>query len=289
MVKTDSAYAKLNISLDIVSKMDDGYHNMKMVMQSVSLSDIITVECTPGSGIRVETGLPFLPGDERNIAAKAAIAFYKYTNISGYRTFIKIEKNIPVCAGLGGGSADGACVLRVLNSMFDTNLGQSALEDIGRSIGSDVPFCVAGGTRLAGGRGDLLTDLEPIPACFIVICKPHFTCSTPELFGRIKCEKIRARPDTDGILDALKKGDLIGIGRRVYNVFEDVLPRGVRDVDGIKYSLNDHGALGAAMTGTGPAVFGLFDDEAGARDACKRLKADYRDCYLAETTGKIEV
>ena len=287
MTETDLAFAKINISLDIVSKMDDGYHGMKMVMQSISLSDEITIECVPGKGVSVETGLPYLPGDERNIAAKAALAFFKTACVDGYRVYIRIKKRIPVCAGLGGGSTDGACVLRILNKMFEKNLGQTAIEVLGNDIGSDVPFCVAGGTRLAEGRGEILSDLPPIPRCRIVICKPAFTCSTPELFERVNCEKIRARPDTEGIVASLGKGDLINVARRMYNVFEDVLPRGIRDINDIKYAMLDNGALGATMTGSGPAVFGLFDNEDNARNAYKYLQTNYKECYLAETTDKI--
>jgi len=284
---TGFAYAKINLSLDIVSKMENNYHNMKMVMQSVSLSDEITIQCVPGSGVSVDAGLPYLPGDERNIAAKSALEFYRQTGITGYNTRIAIKKNIPVCAGLGGGSADGACVLRMLDKMFATDLGGETLEKLGAAIGSDVPFCVSGGTRLAEGRGDILTDLPPIPECHIVICKPPFACSTPELFGRIKCEKIRARPDTDGLVAALHEGDLSGVARRMYNVFEDVLPRGARDVADIKYIMLDNGALGAVMTGSGPAVFGLFISETSAKDAYEKLKLNYSECYLAKTTKRL--
>jgi len=288
MTETALAFAKLNISLDIVSKMPDGYHNMKMVMQSVGLSDEITIECVPGDGVAiVDAGLPYLPGDERNIAVKAALAFYKHTGITGYSTRISIKKRIPVCAGLGGGSADGACVLRMLDNMFATGLGRETLETLGGSIGSDVPFCIAGGTVLAEGRGDVMSELTPIRQCDIVICKPPFTCSTPELFRRVRCEKIRARPDTDGIVAALESGDLSGVARRMYNVFEDVLPRGERDIGDIKYIMLDHGALGAVMTGSGPAVFGLFDERTRAESAHEYLKSRYDECYLTETIERL--
>jgi len=289
MVETDLAFAKINISLDIISKMSDGYHSMKMVMQSISLSDEITIECVPGEGISVEAGLPYLPGDERNIAVKAALAFYKHTGIDGYHTGISIKKNIPVCAGLGGGSADGASVLRALDRMFGLNLGSRTLEILGSGIGADVPFCIVGGTRLAEGRGEILTELRPIPRSCVVVCKPPFSCSTPELFGRIRCEKIHARPDTNGLIDALETGDLNGIARRMYNVFEDVLPRGARDIADIKYTMLDNRALGAVMTGTGPAVFGLFDNEENAQKAFAQLKTSYKECYLAETTERLEM
>ena len=239
MTDTSPAFAKINISLDIVSKMDDGYHNLKMVMQTVSLSDEITVVCekrspdtkrssdikhssnskrssnSRGEGITIDAGLPYLPDDERNIAVKAAFVFFNHTGISGYHTQINIKKSIPVSAGLGGGSADAACVLRMLNRMFKTGLDRRALEKLGETIGSDVPFCINGGTKLAEGRGEMLTDLPAIPKSSIVICKPPFSCSTPELFRRVKCEKIRARPDTDGLIKALGDADIGGVARRM--------------------------------------------------------------------------
>jgi len=289
MTKTSLAYAKINMSLDIVSKMADGYHNMKMVMQSVGLSDEITIETEQGEGIIVDAGLPFLPGDERNIAAKAARTFYDYTGITGHRTSIRIVKNIPVCAGLGGGSADGACVLRMLNDMFSAGLGRGTLEKLGAGVGSDIPFCIAGGTSLVEGRGDMLTDLTPIPQSYIVICKPPFSCSTPELFAKVRCGKIRARPDTEGMIAELGKGDLNGVARRMYNVFEDIMPRGASDIAEIKYALLDKGALGAVMTGSGPAVFGLFSDEALAEKAHEGLKSNYKECYLTKTVERLDL
>jgi len=289
MRESSFAFAKLNISLDIVSKMDSGYHNMKMVMQTISLSDRVRIECVPGDGIIIKPGLSYLPCDERNIAVKAALAFFKNTGISGYQTSIEISKKIPVCAGLGGGSSDGACVLRMLNGMFGTNLGREKLESIGLTVGSDVPFCVSGGTCLAEGRGEILTDLVPLPQCHIVICKPAFSLSTPELFGRIRCEKIRARPDTGGIIEALGNGDLLSIARRMYNVFEDALPRGARDIAEIKYAFLDDGALGTVMTGSGPAVLGLFDDEMRAKLAYEHLRLKYKECYLTQPVGKQEI
>jgi len=289
MTETGFAYAKVNISLDIVSKMDDGYHNMKMVMQTVSLKDEITIKCVPGEGVKVDAGLPFLPSDNRNIAAKAALAFFGHTGIYGYNTRIKMKKNIPVCAGLGGGSSDGACVLRMLDKMFKTSLGRKTLEEIGLSIGSDVPFCIDGGTSLAEGRGELLTNLTPIPKCYVLICKPPFSCSTPVLFGKIKCDKIRSRPDTDGIIAALSQGDLSGVARRMYNVFEDVMTKGARDIADIKNAMLDKAALGTVMTGSGPSVIGLFEKEEDAKGALEFLNRGYKECYLAETVERLGV
>ena len=282
MKETSFAYAKINISLDIVSKMPDGYHNLRTVMQTVGLADKITVECTPGEGISVQAGRPYLPVDERNIAAKAANAFYNHTGIKGNHTHIIIKKSIPVCAGLGGGSTGGACVLRLLDQIYATGLGRETLETLGSTIGSDVPFSIDGGTKLAEGRGEKLTDLPPIPHCHVVICKPPFSCSTPELFGLVKCEKIRARPDTEGILAALKEGNLGAVARRMYNVFEDILPRGKQEITDIKSIMLDKNALGSTMTGSGPTVFGLYEDKADAINTYNKLKENYRDCYLTQ-------
>lgn len=283
----ENAYAKINLSIDIVSKMDNGYHNMRMVMQSVKLHDEISIACQPGEGIRVGTDLKYLPNDDRNIASRAATVFFEHTGITGYQTVINVKKNIPVCAGLGGGSTDGAAVLRALNTLFETKLGRKLLEQLAEKVGSDVPFCIAGGTSLAEGRGENLHDLEPLSECSIVICKPAFAISTPELFSKISCEKIHLRPDTQGIIEALNSRSLSAVARRMYNVFEDVLPKGTSAVGEIKQSLLAHDALGAVMTGTGSAVFGLFADGDAAAGAYNELKRQYQECYLTGISGQI--
>jgi len=280
------AYAKINISLDIVSKRPDGYHNLKTIMQSVALCDKITIECKQGKGIHTETNLPYIPNDEQNIATKAAAAFFEHAQIKDYQANILIEKNIPVCAGLGGGSTDAACVLRMLNHMFKTGFDRKTLEELAGKLGADVPFCIKSGTKLAQGIGEVLTDLPPMPLSHIVLCKPGFSCSTPELFARVKCEKIRTRPDTDGLIKALNEGDINGIAHRMYNVFEDVLPHGKTDIASIKDVLLDNGALGAIMTGSGPTVFGLFTDINNANKAYEKLKENFGDCFLTETVDK---
>ncbi len=285
----ENAYAKINLSIDIVSRMENGYHNMRMVMQSVRLHDEITILCQPGQGINVGTDLKYLPNDDRNIAARAAAVFFEHTGITGYQTDIDVKKHIPVCAGLGGGSTDGAAVLRALNTLFETNMDRRALERLAERVGSDVPFCIAGGTALAEGRGEILTDLEPIPDCHIVICKPAFAISTPELFSKINCERIHLRPDTNGLVDALNKQNLSAVARRMYNVFEDVLPKGTTAVGEIKQRLLDHDALGAVMTGTGSAVFGLFLDSSAANYTYNDLKSTYQESFLTDTAGRIEL
>ena len=282
--ETVLARAKLNLTLDVLGKRPDGYHDLKMVMQSVALADTLTVETGTGEGLEVRTDLSFLPNNEKNLAAAAALAFQTVTGRDLGGVAIAIEKRIPVCAGMGGGSSDAAAVLRSLERMLGTGQDLAALAGIGERVGSDVPYCVLGGTALAEGRGEVLTPLSALPHCHVVICKPAFSISTPELFRAVDGVRLRCRPDTDGVLAALEAGDLGGVARRMYNVFEDVLPSRQRTaVAAIRSALVQHGALGANMSGTGPTVFGLFDDADRARSAWEELRQTYRDVFLTET------
>ena len=282
--ETVLARAKLNLTLDVLGKRPDGYHDLKMVMQSVALADTLTVETGTGEGLEVRTDLSFLPNNEKNLAAAAALAFQTVTGRDLGGVAIAIEKRIPICAGMGGGSSDAAAVLRSLERMLGTGQDLAALAGIGERVGSDVPYCVLGGTALAEGRGEVLTPLSALPHCHVVICKPAFSISTPELFRAVDGVRLRCRPDTDGVLAALEAGDLGGVARRMYNVFEDVLPPRQRaEVAAIRAVLVQHGALGANMSGTGPTVFGLFDDADRARSAWEELRQTYRDVFLTET------
>lgn len=275
------AYAKLNLSLDVLARREDGYHDLRMVMQTVDLADQITLTEEDREGVRVATNLRFLPNDDRNLAAIAARKFWEATGCNGKGLAIQIQKSIPVCAGMGGGSSDAAAVLRALNELSGMNLSLEKLAQIGEKVGSDVPYCVLGATALAEGKGERLTVLPPLPQCYIVVCKPAFSVSTPELFGCIDCRKIRCRPDTDGIIAALNAKDLAGVARRLYNVFEDVLPeRRGAEIAEIKNVMVSGGAMGAAMSGTGPTVFGIFDSEADARNVKDALKDRYADTFL---------
>ena len=275
-----SANAKINLTLDILRKREDGYHDLQMVMQSVTLADTLTVVPAQGAEGQALTNLHFLPTGGKNLAQMAAAAFRQATGLGG-EVDVSIQKRIPVCAGLAGGSADAAAVLRAMNELSGTGLSRTGLAEIGEKVGSDVPFCVLGGTALAEGRGERLTSLPPLPLCHIVICKPRFSISTPQLFGRVNVRKIVRRPDTAGVIAALEAGDLAGVARRMYNVFEDVLEhRRASEIREIKAVLIDCGALGASMSGSGPSVFGLFDREADAQTAYARLRENYRDVFL---------
>ena len=278
------APAKLNLTLDVLGKRPDGYHDLKMVMQTITLADTLLLEPTQTGEVRVSANLSFLPGGEKNLAAAAALRFYEALG----RTFdgwdITLTKRVPVCAGMAGGSSDAAAVLRALNQMEGSPFTREELARVGERVGSDVPYCVLGGTALAEGRGEVLTPLPALPRCWVVACKPDFPISTPELFARIDSCRVRCRPDTEGVLAALEAGDLGGVARRMYNVFEDVLaPRQQGAVGEIKHVLIECGALGANMSGTGPTAFGLFDREEPAREAFERLHQRYADTFLAQT------
>ena len=284
-----SANAKINLTLDILRKREDGYHDLQMVMQSVTLSDRLTVAPARGARGEADSNLHFLPTGDRNLAQMAAAAFRRATGLGG-EVDVSIQKRIPVCAGMAGGSADAAAVLHAMNRLTGAGLSDMELTKIGEQVGSDVPFCVLGGTALAEGRGEALTPLPALPRCHVVVCKPPFSVSTPQLFSRVNVRKIVCRPDTAGVIAALDAGDLGGVARRMYNVFEDVLDRRrFGQVAAIKAALIDCGALGASMSGSGPTVFGLFDHIDSARDACQRLKEGWEDVFLCETAqeGKI--
>ena len=278
------AFAKLNLTLDILGKREDGYHDLRMVMQSITLADTLTLEENRGEGLRVSANLRFLPTGEKNLAAAAALRFWEALGREQEDLDIRIEKRIPVCAGMAGGSSDAAAVLRALNQRAGDPFSPKELARLGERVGSDVPYCVLGGTALAEGRGEVLTPLAPLPRCWVVACKPDFPISTPELFAQADRVKLRRRPDTAGLVAALEAGDLGGVARRMYNVFEDVFPaRLYTRVAEIKNDLIQCGALGANMSGSGPTAFGLFDRLEAAQEARACLAQRYRDTFLCET------
>ena len=272
-----TAHGKLNLSLDVLGRTADGYHDMRMVMQTVQFGDELEVSLRSDGQFTIDPGQSYLPADGRNLAVKAAKLFLEGT---GLGADIRVVKRIPVCAGMGGGSADAAAVLRALNVLTGRDMSIDGLCALGLQAGSDVPFCVLEGAALAEGRGEVLTPVPSLPDCAVVICKPAFAISTPELFGKVDGRKSRLRPDTAGILAALEDRDVPGVARRMFNVFEDVLGRRQGEIFAIKRALTDLGALGAAMTGSGSAVFGLFDDEEAAKRAHQALSARYRECCL---------
>ena len=274
------AYAKLNLTLDIIRKREDGYHDLQMVMQTVSLHDDVTVTLREDQKIVCRCG--DIPGDESNLAVRAARAFFAETGLEPCGLSIDIVKRIPAQAGMAGGSADAATTLRALCKLLKKDLAGEALERIALKVGSDVPYCVRGGTALAEGRGERLTTLRSAPAFHAVLCKPNFSISTPMLFSRVRISELWGHPDTPGMLDALHRGDAEGVLSRVENVFEAVLPRECAEVFQIKRSLLQRGAEASAMTGSGPTVFGLYRDKEAATAAFDSLRQNYRHTYLTQ-------
>ncbi|MEA4941284.1 MAG: 4-(cytidine 5'-diphospho)-2-C-methyl-D-erythritol kinase [Oscillibacter sp.] len=274
------APAKLNLTLDILRRREDGYHDLKMVMISVDLCDDLTVRLRDDGKIHVRVPGTDLPEGEDNLAGKAARTFFNSTGLAP-GVEITIEKHIPSQAGMAGGSSDAAAVLRALRKLLRPELTARHLEVMGERVGSDVPYCVRGGTALAESRGERLTDWPGMPPCQIVVCKPEFGLSTPELFGRVQAEKLRLRPDHAAMYAALLSGDLSAVAAQMANVFEEVLtPRESETVRDIKARLCRCGAENALMTGSGPTVFGLFQGHEGARRAFEELRPLYPRTFL---------
>ena len=272
----EAAWAKLNLSLDVLGTRPDGFHDLRMIMQSVDLHDDVTVTLDDSGTCCAETNRSYLPCGADNVAVRAAQVFLERAGLA-CGVHIRLHKRIPVCAGLGGGSSDAAAVLRALNRLTGAGFTCAQLEELGALVGSDVPYCVAGGTMLAEGRGERLTPVTPMPHLPVVICKPDFPISTPELFRRVDARTSRCRPDTEGICAALTDGDMPKLARRE------------GEIAAIKSRLLDGGALGAVMSGTGSAVFGLFADADSAAYAKRRLARDYAECLLTETIDRLEV
>jgi len=278
------AFAKINLTMDVTGRREDGYHEVRTVMQSLELGDSVTIDVSEGSGVRFYSETKYLPSDSRNNAVKAAelyvaAALERGGNCSGSVT-INCVKRIPICGGLGGSSTDAAAVLKLMNQRFGI-FSSDELAGLSARLGADTPFLMRGGAALGTGIGDVLEPLPSMPNCGIVVVKPRFSGITSELFAKIDSVKLKAHPDTDGMVAAIREGDLRGIARRLYNVFEEVLsPQQQRMVNSAKRKLLDRGAIGASMSGSGAAVFGLFDDITAARAAFTSLKEKGVECYL---------
>lgn len=282
----EKAYAKLNISLDVFKARQDGYHDMKMIMQTVSLHDDVCITFDNSKEIRSTSNFGFIPNDNTNLAVKAALSYFEASGIDCPGMLIDMQKSIPVGAGMAGGSADAAAVLRALNKEYKV-FNESELLKVSEKVGSDVPYCVVGGTYLAEGRGEILTKVPEIPDCDIVICKPTFSISTPEFFRALDKIKLRVHPDTEGIISSLNSGDINGVARRMYNVFEDVDDRKLNVVKDIKSQFFAAGALGSIMTGTGSAVFGIFQVDSNVDSLIESLENKYGFCIKAKPIGKL--
>lgn len=275
------ARAKINLGLDVVRRREDGYHEVKMVMQMLRLYDQIDIEKTQESGIFVRSNLSFLPTDERNIAYKAAKVMIDQFGLE-QGVIIRIEKHIPVAAGMAGGSTDCAAVLYGMNKLFGLRLNQKKLRELGVKLGADVPYCLMRQTALSEGIGEILTPIPPLQDCPILIAKPSVSVSTRHVYEHLKLDEQTMHPDIDGIVTALADGDLYGVTDRMANVLETVTVPEHPVIDEIKKQMMASGAVNALMSGSGPTVFGIFDDEEKAKKACEDMKASglARQIYL---------
>lgn len=281
-----SAPAKVNLALDVLGRRPDGYHEMRMVMQTVSLCDTVALE-EAGEGFALSARGIALPSG-KTLEQRAAEAFFAALGRPAPGLRVTLEKKTPAYAGLGGGSADVAALLRLLRQRYAPDMSREELEAIGGQIGSDMPFCIRGGTALAEGRGDVLTDLRPLPDCRFVICKPDFDLPTGPMFARLRFDGDRFRPDVDGMVSALERRDLAGAAKSAGNAFEAVLEPGERrEIERIKEVLLRRGALAAAMSGSGPAVFGLFAPDAETAGTVEELKRRYVQVFEAKPAGRL--
>jgi len=278
----EPAYGKLNLTLDVLGKREDGYHDLKSVMQTVSLRDDIEIDVGTGKPWCLKCDKEGVPCDERNLAWKAAKLYCDTLGKDPGGLEIRITKRIPSQAGMGGGSADAAAVLRALNGYYGNPLTGFELADLGAQVGSDVPFCVVGGTCLCEGRGERLTKLPDMPQCIFVICKPVFSVSTPELYRKIDEVAISERPDHGAMDSALKEGDLEKVARNVYNVFDPVVTAAHPELDEIKAVFRDYGAMTGQMTGSGSATFAIVEEPISAMAISGVLKKDYPDIFVCK-------
>lgn len=276
------AYAKVNLALDVVGKREDGYHLLKMIMQRIDLYDVIDVEEHFKDEIVLSCNKPYIPTDERNLCYKAAALFKKHFNINrGVK--INIKKNIPMSAGLAGGSTDAAAVLVAMNKIFNTKQNEENLMELGVKIGADVPYCIKSGTALCEGVGEVITSLKAFDNEILVLVKPAFGVSTKEVYGALDINKINRHPNIDAIVKAMESHDLEYICRNMRNVLENVTLKKHRLIKDIKDDMIKYGAMGSMMSGSGPTVFAFFDDMVKAQFCFEKMKEKYKDVYITRT------
>lgn len=263
-----NAYGKINLALDVLRRREDGYHEVRMIMQTVKLHDTVILKRRKESGIRLQTNLSYLPIGRNNLAYKAAALLMEEFQI-GEGADISLEKRIPVAAGMAGGSSDCAAVLHGINQLFELGLSLEELQKRGVKLGADVPYCLMGGTALAEGIGEKLTALDPAPARALLIVKPPISLSTKEIYTRLVLDEHTVHPDIDGMLQAIADHDFGGMVARMGNVLETAALPGHPEIAEIKNTMLESGARGAMMSGSGPTVFGFFDSEEQAKEAAQ--------------------
>lgn len=270
------ATAKINLGLDVLRKREDGYHDLRMVMQMTGMFDRISMFLRAGQpGITLRTNLPYIPVNENNLAYRAAKLLMDEFHVDDGLS-INLQKFIPVAAGHAGGSTDAACVLVGTNKLFHLGLSTNELMIRGKKLGADVPYCLLGGTALAEGIGEILTPLPDMPMCSILLAKPPISVSTKEVYGALKADEIAIHPDIDGMVEAIKAGDLTAVTSRCANVLEDVTAPSRPIIGEMEQHMKKMGALCSIMSGSGPTVFGIFDDESAARKCRNTMRIKFQ-------------
>ena len=268
------ALAKINLGLDVLRRREDGYHEVKMIMQTIGLHDDLEIRKTKTPGIQVKTNLYYLPTNENNLVYKAAKLLMDEFQIQD-GVSIQLKKRIPVAAGMEGGSSDGAAVLWGINQMYGLGLSMQALMERGVRLGADVPYCIQRGTALAEGIGEKLSVLPPMPKCTILIAKPGISVSTKFVYENLHANDLKPEqhPDVDSMIEAMRQKDLGLLCSRMGNVLETVTIPAYPVINEIKRTMMDNGAIGSMMSGSGPTVFGIFDSPAAAKQAVKAVRA----------------
>lgn len=278
------ALAKINLGLDITGKRADGYHDVRMVMQTIQMYDTLELQKKEEPGITFQTNLGFLPCDERNLAYKAAKMLMDEFHVQEGLS-IRLDKFIPVAAGMAGGSSDAAAAFVGVNRLFHLNLSEQELMERAIRVGADVPYCIMRGTALAEGIGEKLTRLPAVPQCWILVGKPGITVSTKTAYENLRLDRIERHPDIDGMVEDIRRGDLYAMVDKMENVFEPGIIRSYPVIQEIKERMEQNGALKAMMSGSGPTVFGVFDD----REKMDVAAAVLRESGLARTVFATEV
>lgn len=278
------ALAKINLGLDILRKREDGYHEVRMIMQTIQMYDVLEMKRVRKPGISLSVNYSYIPNDERNLVYKAAKLLMDEFQVKG-GVDIHLEKFIPVAAGMAGGSSDAAAALVGINRLFKLGLSQKELMDRAVNIGADVPYCVMRGTALAEGIGEKLTRISQVPDCFVLIGKPGINVSTKAAYESLQLDKISSHPDIDGMIGDIERGDLLAMTQKMGNVFEPGIIEKYPVIGEIKELMESHGALKAMMSGSGPTVFGIFDDREKMEAAAEVL----RESRLAKTVFATEV
>ena len=278
------ALAKINLGLDILGKREDGYHEVRMIMQTIQMYDVLDMKRVKKPGISLFVNYPYIPNDERNLVYKAAkLLMDEFQIREGVE--IRLEKFIPVAAGMAGGSSDAAAALVGINRLFKLGLSERDLMERAVNIGADVPYCVMRGTALAEGIGEKLTRITQVPECFVLIGKPGVNVSTKTAYESLQLDKLSYRPDIDGMIEDIERGDLLAMTEKMGNVFEPGITEKYPVIGEIRKLMEEHGALKAMMSGSGPTVFGIFDDRKKMEEAAAAL----RESRLAKTVFATEV